>query len=124
MEKNLRELHLIRILMELDYEKFHQHICSISQSLETEVGSQTNKILNINVSLVEKLVLIEKLLYSTYVHQVFNTSSKPKRSSTNDYTRNRFDKYNGPSDGYGGALSDDFIDDALSGDPDAIWNID
>lgn len=35
-----------------------------------------------------------------------------------------FDKYNGPSDGYGGSLSDEFIDDALGGDPEAYWNID
>jgi hypothetical protein len=33
-------------------------------------------------------------------------------------------QYNGPSDGYGGHLDDDFIKDALGGDPDAYWNID
>ena len=39
-----------------------------------------------------------------------------------DYTG--FEEYGGPSDGYGGRLDDDFINDVLDGDPDAYWNID
>jgi hypothetical protein len=35
-----------------------------------------------------------------------------------------YDQYGGPSDGYGGALDDDFINDALGGEVDAYWNID
>lgn len=42
-----------------------------------------------------------------------------------------WDKFNGPveersgySDGYGGYLDDDFIDDVLDGDADAYWNLD
>lgn len=35
-----------------------------------------------------------------------------------------YNKYGNPSDGYGDSLDDDFIDDALDGEPDAYWNID
>lgn len=37
---------------------------------------------------------------------------------------NGYYQYGGPPDGYGGFVSDDFINDALGGEPDAIWNID
>lgn len=42
----------------------------------------------------------------------------------NDDIGSDFDEYGGPSDGYGGRLDDDFINDALDGNPDAYWNID
>lgn len=35
-----------------------------------------------------------------------------------------YEYYGGPSDGYGGSLDDDFINDVLDGDPEAYWNID
>jgi len=35
----------------------------------------------------------------------------------------RYSEYGGPPDGYGGYLTDDFIDDALGGEPDANSNI-
>lgn len=51
------------------------------------------------------------------------------KSGTNDafYYRNNSDayaQYGGPPDGYGGFISDNFINDALGGEPDAIWNLD
>lgn len=38
--------------------------------------------------------------------------------------RGNYSEYGGPSDGYGGYLDDDFINDVLDGDPSAIWNLD
>ena len=35
-----------------------------------------------------------------------------------------YSNYGGPSDGYGGRLDDEYIDDAFGGDADAYWNID
>lgn len=40
-------------------------------------------------------------------------------SDNNDY-----DEHGGPSDGYGGHLSDSLINDAFDGEADAYWNID
>lgn len=36
---------------------------------------------------------------------------------------NNYERYGGPTDGFGGRIDDDFIDDVLGGIPDAIWNI-
>lgn len=48
--------------------------------------------------------------------------SSRKLSSKNSYYS--YDEYNGPSDGYGGNLDDDFINDVLDGHAEAYWNID
>ena len=56
-----------------------------------------------------------------------NNQISDNLSSGDEYEFNyteSFEKYGGPGDGYGGNLSDDFIDDALGGEPDAYWNID
>lgn len=45
-------------------------------------------------------------------------------SSSYDQPHYEYEEYGGPSDGYGGRLDDDFINDVLDGDPDAYWNID
>ena len=44
-----------------------------------------------------------------------------------DYKRgddDNYSNYGGPSDGHGGRLDDNFIDDALGGEAEAYWNID
>lgn len=46
------------------------------------------------------------------------------RSERNYESKTSHSEYGGVSDGYGGYLDDDFINDALGGDPDAYWNID
>ena len=40
------------------------------------------------------------------------------------HSSSNYDEHGGPSDGYGGHLSDDFINDALGGEADAYWNLD
>ena len=41
-----------------------------------------------------------------------------------DNTTDNYSNYGGPSDGYGGRLDDEYIDDAFGGEADAYWNID
>ena len=61
------------------------------------------------------------------MHKNFD-ESEPKfyYSNSNDtsYSNSNYDEYGGLSDGYGGYIDDDFINDALGGHPDAYWNID
>ncbi|MBL85962.1 MAG: hypothetical protein CMO82_04805 [Winogradskyella sp.] len=45
-------------------------------------------------------------------------------SNNSNYSSNSYAEYGGPSDGYGGHIDDDFINDVLGGHPDAYWNID
>lgn len=52
--------------------------------------------------------------------------SLPSSNSTwgEDTFDDQYSVYGNPSDGYGGSLDDNFIDNALDGEPDAYWNID
>lgn len=53
-----------------------------------------------------------------------NQSMRDRSSSQEISEYTGFEEYGGPSDGYGGRLDDDYIDDVLDGHPDAYWNID
>ena len=57
--------------------------------------------------------------FENYGHKYYSSRKSLSRNSHYSY-----DEYNGPSDGYGGYLDDDFTNDVLDGHPDAYWNID
>lgn len=69
--------------------------------------------------------------FSGTIDEMHKNYKEPEQNN-NYHEEERFDdretysyeQYGGPSDGYGGMLDDDFINDALGGEPDAIWNID
>ena len=62
------------------------------------------------------------------MHKNFEERPNFHYSNSRNYNdrenRSSYNQYGGPSDGYGGSLDDDFINNVLDGDPSAIWNID
>lgn len=61
------------------------------------------------------------------MHQNFEENEPNFYYSSSDntnYSTSSYDEYGGPRDGSGGYLDDDFINDALGGEPEAYWNID
>ena len=58
------------------------------------------------------------------MHQNFEENKPKSYHSKSNHSNDSYDKYGGPSDGYGGNIDDDFINDVLGGHPDAYWNID
>lgn len=89
---------------------------------------QLNKLCPEYVFLAETILIIS---YKINIAPDFMKGRISNRNYYNDFNNNDwdydtdsdYDEYGGPSDGYGGRLDDDFINDALGGQADAIWNI-
>ena len=84
----------------------------------------------------DKKYLVTKDDYRIWCLEVWkDIEDRNKELSDNDYlpdeyyetganSRSYKSEYPGAPDGYGGTLNDDFINDALGGESDTIWNID
>ncbi|MBT6684803.1 MAG: hypothetical protein HN704_03955 [Bacteroidetes bacterium] len=48
----------------------------------------------------------------------------PESNNCENNQDTSYEQFDGPSDGYGGMLSDGFINDVLDGDSEAYWNVD
>ena len=57
-------------------------------------------------------------------NEIYNAEQDYHLNQGGNHHNEKYVQYGGPSDGYGGSVNDDFINDALGGDPDAILNID
>ncbi|MCX2837266.1 hypothetical protein OQ279_03805 [Salinimicrobium sp. MT39] len=98
-------------------DKIGKYTCKYNETTIKELN------LRYGIGFQEKVNRIRKTIAHTR-EQEENIEGNSK-SNYDDFNHTEsYDKYGGPGDGYGGNLSDDFIDDALGGEPDAYWNID
>lgn len=74
---------------------------------------------------IEKEYQIRFIYEYEKMYKNFEYTNKLQEDSTGDvFVKNKYGEYDGPSDGYGGYLDDDFINDVLDGNVDAYWGLD
>ena len=111
-------------LTQLDPSEFH----ILQNSYVAPVYFQKGEVLFNGEKAYKSNVLLKKLnlRYSGTVEEMHSNIVEDNSNfyySENDNSKS-YDQYGGPSDGYGDYLDDDFINDALGGEPSAYWNID
>lgn len=83
---------------------------------------------NDEVFLVKPAFETFRFCFSEEAHSLnekkFNLSEQLEQQLRDYESSDDYRTHGGPSDGYGGRLDDDFIDDAFGGEADAYWNID
>lgn len=95
--------------------------CSDYTGRFSEIKENNKIVKNLNLRFNQS---IENNYEINGIQQLKNSKKSQDNYNDNARFKRSYDQYGGPSDGYGGHIDDDFINDALGGEPDAIWNLD
>lgn len=111
------EIEIIRFKAQCYFNKDSNDTKYINEQLSINADTYFRFCLQVWYDKVDRIRMIEE-----------NRQEQIDQSYYDNFSRNcsldKYSDYGGPTDGYGGNLTDDFIDDALGGEYGAILNID